>query len=638
MCLFIIKVPGEPRDVKAVAINSTAIRVEWNPPSNIDQHGVRRGYQIYVHEMSSGNREEFLNDPIKFDVLDPNAKEFNVTSLQPDTSYNIQVAAITRKGDGTRSKAYKVTTLGGVPTKPDILIRLMSDEPQMTIEVQWTRPKHTYGALLGYRLKYGRAIDTNLDEIEINPQEQSKIIKDLDRGIKYVFRLAGKSSMGWGQEAIAYIETPEGAPGAPPQNISYRLQTPTTVVITWDSPAPEYRNGRITNYGLHFQKPVDSSPEERFTNETRMVFSSLSENAEYTCKIRAFTSKGPGPWSNRILIHTPGDVPPAPINVQAMATTEKSVEVWWDQMPFFADILGYTVLYTQTTAVEDIDFWYNKTVVLTWSVELTGLKPNAMYAIRVAAYTSAGLGRLSELITVRTTPVDVPISLRAYYVTTHTMSLSWRQPTKLNPVGYKITYEAHKEFYDSLSMLKTLTIPPSDIRVNASITQYTIENLMPFTSYQVNVTALPADGTYRSPARKTVTTAMAAPKPMVKPDSINVLNNEINVILPQASEEYGPISHYFLVVVPSQFATKDPDLYSIEELTSTPMENLGPYIAAKFARRAVYNQFALGDGKKYLGYRNRRLKPNVFYKIFVRAIVDAPHKVRVEKSFVITAN
>ncbi|XP_025017927.1 tyrosine-protein phosphatase Lar isoform X2 [Tetranychus urticae] len=619
-------VPGEPRDVKAVPINSTSIRVEWNPPSNIDQHGVRRGYQIYVHEMSSGNREEFLNDPIKFDVLDPNAKEFNVTSLQPDTLYNIQVAAITRKGDGTRSKSFKVRTLGGVPTKPDILIRLMSDEPQMTIEVQWTRPKHTYGALLGYRLKYGRATDTNLEELEINPQEQSKIIKDLDRGVKYVFRLAGKSSMGWGQEAVAYIETPEGPPGAPPQNITYRLQTPTTVVITWDPPLPEYRNGRITNYGIHFQKPVDTAVEERFTNDTRIVFSSLTENAEYTCKIRAFTSKGPGPWSNRIQIQTPADVPPAPTNVQAMATTEKSVEVWWDQMPFFADILGYTVLYAQTNAVEDLDSWLNKTVVLTWSVELTGLKPSTMYAIRVAAYTNQGLGRLSELITVRTTPFDVPLSLRAYTVTTHTMSLSWRQPTKLNPIGYLITYEAHKEFYDSLSMLKTLPIPPSKIEVNASTTQITIDNLMPFTSYQVNVTALPADKTYRPPARKTVTTAMAAPKPMVKPDFLSVKNGEINVILPQASEEYGPISHYYLVVVPSQFATKETDLYTIEELTETPMEKLGPYIAAKFPRRSVPSQFPLGDGKKYNGFRNRKLKPNVYYKIFVRAIVDAPHK------------
>lgn len=62
-------------------------------------------------------------------------------------------------------------------------------------------------------------------------------------------------------------------------------------------------------------------------------------------------------------------------------------------------------------------------------------------------------------------------------------------------------------------------------------------------------------------------TFLSAPKPMVKPDSFGVHNNmEITVVLPQASEEYGPISHYFLVVVPEQFATKEPDDFTIEEV------------------------------------------------------------------------
>lgn len=89
-------------------------------------------------------------------------------------------------------------------------------------------------------------------------------------------------------------------------------------------------------------------------------------------------------------MQTPGNVPPAPTNVQALSTSETSVEVWWDEMPFFNDILGYHVLYTQT-AVEDLDLWYKKEVSLTWSAALTGLEPKTMYAIRVAAYTNQGI-------------------------------------------------------------------------------------------------------------------------------------------------------------------------------------------------------------------------------------------------------
>ncbi|GIX68631.1 tyrosine-protein phosphatase Lar [Caerostris extrusa] len=199
-----------------------------------------------------------------------------------------------------------------------------------------------------------------------------------------------------------------------------------------------------------------------------------------------------------------------------------------------------------------------------------------MYAIRVAARTRQDLGRLSELITVRVVPTDVPTQLRAHDVTTHSMSLSWRRPSKLDPIKYKISYGAHKEFYDSQGNLQKLPIPTHTVFVDATTTNYSVDNLMPFTSYQVNITAVPAEETFRPPAKITVTTAMAAPKPMVKPDSFGVKNGwEITVILPKASEEYGPISHYFLVVVPFEEATKDPGEFTIDEslYTSSPFSD-----------------------------------------------------------------
>lgn len=610
--------------MKLTAINSTTVLVEWKAPLNKDQNGLIRGYQIHVHEASNG---DLINDPLRYDVADGTAEQFNVTNLQPDTNYSIQVAAVNRKGDGTRSRSKTVRTFGGVPTRPEILIRLLQDEPLMSVEVQWTRPNHTYGNLLGYKLRYGRVDAPYKEEIEIGPSEQRKIIKDLDRGTRYEFRLSSKNSVGWGQEAVYFVETPEGYPKQAPQNITYRLQSPTTVVINWESPKPIYRNGKISNYGVHFHKYSESFPTEQNTTQTKMVFSSLDENTEYTFKIRAYTSRGPGPWSDKIKINTPSEVPMAPTNVQALSTSETSIEVWWDQVPFFNDILGYQVLYTQT-AVEDLDLWFKKEVPMTWSAAITGLEPKTMYAIRVAAYTSYGLGRLSELITVRTDPTDVPMNLQAPEVTTHTMRLSWKPPRKLEPVKYKITYGAYKEFYDSQGILQQLTIPTQMIYVNGDVNEYKVETLMPFTTYQVNVTAIPSDETPRPPAKITVTTAMAAPKPMVKPDVEDSANNnnkqEICVVLPQASEEYGPISHYYLVVVPKSLATKQPDFYTIEELSVNDLN--GPYIAAKFMRKTA-REFCLGDGKRYNGFENKRLNKDFIYKIFIRAVVDIPQKV-----------
>ncbi len=40
--------PGEPQNVRASAVNSSSVRVDWDPPAEDDRNGVIRGYQIFV--------------------------------------------------------------------------------------------------------------------------------------------------------------------------------------------------------------------------------------------------------------------------------------------------------------------------------------------------------------------------------------------------------------------------------------------------------------------------------------------------------------------------------------------------------------------------------------------------------------
>ncbi|KAI5719892.1 hypothetical protein M8J76_016411 [Diaphorina citri] len=114
-------VPGPPTDVKLTNVNSTTVHVEWRPPNEKERNGVIRGYHIHVQE----TKEEggYLNDPMRFDVSDGGALELNVTGLQPDTIYTVQVAALTRKGDGDRSKPETIKTPGGVPNRPHVNLK-----------------------------------------------------------------------------------------------------------------------------------------------------------------------------------------------------------------------------------------------------------------------------------------------------------------------------------------------------------------------------------------------------------------------------------------------------------------------------------------------------------------------------------
>ena len=66
---------------------------------------------------------------------------------------------------------------------------------------------------------------------------------------------------------------------------------------------------------------------------------------------------------------------------------------------------------------------------------------------------------------------------------------------------------------------------------------------------------------------------MAAPQPMVRPDFYGVRKQnqgEISVFLPRASEEYGPISHYYVIVIPNSnsSAVRYPDQYNTEDLVA----------------------------------------------------------------------
>ena len=199
-----------------------------------------------------------------------------------------------------------------------------------------------------------------------------------------------------------------------------------------------------------------------------------------------------------------------------MATSDYNVEVWWKPVPL-SSIIGYEIFWSMSDTI-DFTRWQRKTVGLTTSADLAKLESNISYAILVAARTKYGLGQASQKIIVETRPKNVVLSLRAIDVSTHTMELSWFPPLSITPINYKISYNAKKEFIDAQGVVQNLQIENIYILVAPTKKSYKINDLAPFTTYHVNVTAIPSDRTYRPSAKITVTTQMAAPPPMHRVD------------------------------------------------------------------------------------------------------------------------
>lgn len=103
--------------------------------------------------------------------------------------------------------------------------------------------------------------------------------------------------------------------------------------------------------------------------------------------------------------------------------------------------------------------------------------------------------------------------------------------TLILPIFLQVSYDAFKEFLDSVGVTQSQPVPRQTFILPPSAESYYLKNLTPFTTYNINVTAKAANNDYRPPTRITVTTQMAAPRPMVRPDfyGVNTEKDEIAV-------------------------------------------------------------------------------------------------------------
>ncbi|TRY94560.1 hypothetical protein DNTS_024378 [Danionella cerebrum] len=292
---------GPPRKVEVEAVNSSCVKVIWRSPVPSRQHGQIRGYQVHYVRMING---EAVGQVFIKDILMNDAQELLISDLQPETMYSISVTAYTMKGDGARSKPKTVSTTGAVPEKP----RLMVSPTNMgTALLQWHPPGLSFGPLLGYRLRFGRKDLEPLTVIEFSERENHYTTREIHKGATYTFRLSARNKVGFGEETVKEISTPEDSPSGYPLNIVAESSTTTTIQIHWQPVALAERNGLIVKYALLY-KDINSprSPSELFITapESTITLDGLKPDTTYDIKMCAFSSKGPGPYSPSVQFKT----------------------------------------------------------------------------------------------------------------------------------------------------------------------------------------------------------------------------------------------------------------------------------------------------------------------------------------------
>ena len=216
-------------------------------------------------------------------------------------------------------------------------------------------------------------------------------------------------------------------PASPPVTVSAESISSTSIRVSWGVVPAIDQNGVITQYEVEYnQSTFDSVPTTQniIVNSTMAVLTGLEEYVEYCIRVRAYTSQGPGPYSDAIYVTTDEDgkyfsfdsvlmymhflhsylVPASPpVNVTAVNITSTSIQVIWKRVPAIDQngvITQYEVEYNQST-FDSVPTTQNIIVNPTMAV-LTGLEEYVEYSIQVRAYTSVGPGPYSDAMNMTT--------------------------------------------------------------------------------------------------------------------------------------------------------------------------------------------------------------------------------------------
>ncbi|XP_031688242.1 receptor-type tyrosine-protein phosphatase delta isoform X17 [Oncorhynchus kisutch] len=392
---------GPPRKVEVETVNSTSIKVIWRSPMPTKQHGQIRGYQVHYVRMVNGEPmgqpaiKDILIDDAQWEYDDSTEHEMVITELQAETMYSVAVAAYTTKGDGARSKAKLITTTGAVPEKP----RLMVSPTNMgTALLQWHPPALTHGPLQGYRLRFGRKDVDPLTIIEFPERENHYTTKEIHKGASYTFRLSTRNKVGFGEETVKEISTPEDMPSGFPQSIVADGGTTTTIQVSWNPLLLAERNGVIVKYALQY-KDINSprSPSELFITapESTITLASLKADTTYDIKMCAFTSKGSGPYSPSVQFRTQPLDQVFAKNFHVKAAMKTAVLLTWEIPDNYNAAQPFTILYDDGQSVE-VDGKLTQKLI-------TGLQPETQYSFLLTNRGNSA-GGLQHRVSTMTAP------------------------------------------------------------------------------------------------------------------------------------------------------------------------------------------------------------------------------------------
>ncbi|XP_061567904.1 protein sidekick-2 isoform X2 [Cololabis saira] len=512
--------PGAVGHLSFTDILDTSLKVSWKEPQ--EKNGMLTGFRI--------SWEEFNRTNTRVTHYLPNVtQDYKVTGLTALTTYTIQVAAMTSKGQGQLSAS---TISSGVPPElpgPPTNLAISNIGPR-SVTLQF-KPGYDGKTSISRWLVDAQIgiIGENeewliVQQLANEPDARSLEVLDLNPHTFYRFRMRQVNIVGTSppSQPSRKMQTLQAPPDISPANVTLRTASETSLWLRW-VPLPEWEyNGNPDLVGYRIQYSKAGSKGGVLSHiildrlEREFTIEDLEEWTEYEVRVQAVNGIGSGPWSQAVHGRTRESVPSSgPTNVSAFATTSSSILVRWGEV---TDpdrnglILGYKVVYKEKDSDTAPDFW----VVdgnTTHTIQLSGLGKYVLYHIQVLAFTRIGDGRSSAPPILERTLDDVPgppVGILFPEVRTTSVRLIWQPPAQPNGIilAYQITYRRNS----SNSNAATVDV------LSPSARQYTATGLKPELVYVFRLTAQTRKGWGEAAEALVVTTEKRArPQPTSRP-------------------------------------------------------------------------------------------------------------------------
>ncbi|XP_067445742.1 phosphatidylinositol phosphatase PTPRQ [Thunnus thynnus] len=477
-------VPGSPPyNLSFESVSPSEVNVTWQPP--LVPNGIITHYSLELW-----NSSHYLN-------LTSPTNYLHITHLRKYAHYRVMVQAHTRVGPGNySSEPLNITTLEDAPDTPPQFLRTrkLSD---YEVELSWQPPLEANSDILYYIVR----VWNETTELWQNVTETSVVI-NVDSESRYNASVSCWTRLGDGG-VLVYISftTTDAEPFDPPQNVTFANVTASSVTLLWHPPTEP--NGIIVRYTIYYSDnntvteqrvpvsdlPVPGSHDSALSH----TLTGLIGGTNYTIWMTSSTVQGDGGvQSEPITLFLPEDVPSDSVhNLTAQIFSSTAIIISWDP-PLEPNGRPHYLLTLQEAGIppnlpNQAPSALNKTIkhITNDNVFLfTKLRKYFPYVLTVTPATGAGPAYNHTSTMYLRTDDDVPSS-SPLLVSTRNLSSSsiavvWQHPL-----------EANGEITEYTLMLFG---PGGSNTTQTPNTSFILTNLLPYTAYNLTVTAATRKG------------------------------------------------------------------------------------------------------------------------------------------------